>query len=378
MAKRKPAGTEPARPLRTGFTTGACAAAAARAATRSLMTGQPVAEIAVDLPALPGVVFAVDCRELNPQRVTCCTIKDAGDDPDVTHGAEICATAEWRETPGFQLLGGPGVGLVTRPGLPVPPGEPAINPAPRRMITRAVFAEAGAALAGDRGLAITISVPRGEELAAQTFNPRLGIVGGISILGTTGIVTPYSQSAYRASIYVELKMAAANGSPRAVLTTGKRSEAYVLALHPDWPEWCVVDVGDHMDYALKQARRLRMGEVVIAGMIGKISKLAQGRTRVHVDDGTVDLAFVAEVAQELGVEPALVARVRDANTAHHAQVILRQAGFAGLEPRLAQLAADQVFAFLGGSAGVHVLLFQLQGELLGRGEALRTAQDDHS
>jgi cobalt-precorrin-5B (C1)-methyltransferase len=338
-----------------------------------LITGQAVDEIAIDLPALPNVRFAVHCLDATPGQARYGTIKDAGDDPDVTHRAEICATAEWSETPGIRLAGGRGVGTVTRPGLPVPPGEPAINPAPRRMIVRAVQAEAAGAPAepSARGLLITISVPHGEELAAQTFNPRLGIVGGISILGTTGIVRPYSQSAYQASIYIELKVAAANGSPRAVLTTGRRSEAYVRTLHPEWPEWSVIDVGDHMDYALKQVRRLGFAEVVIAGMIGKISKLAQGRTHLHVDDGTVDLDFLAGVVEALGAAPEPAARVRAANTAHHAQALLTAAGVTGLEERLAHMAAGQVLDFMQGRCDVEVLLYQLQGQLLGRGQARR-------
>lgn len=370
MATRRPEGS-----LRTGFTTGACATAAAAAATRSLLTGQAVREIAVDLPTLSDVRFAILCHEQTPSRVTCGTIKDAGDDPDVTHGAEICATAEWTAMPGVRLAGGRGVGTVTRPGLPIPPGEPAINPVPRRMITRAVLAEAGSRLAepGAPGLLITISVPRGEELAAQTYNPRLGIVGGISILGTTGIVRPYSQSAYQASIYIELKVAKANGSSRAVLTTGRRSEEYIRRLHPEWPEWGVVDVGDFMDYALKQVRRLGFAEVVIAGMVGKISKLAQGRTHIHVNDGSVDLAFLARVAADLGAGPDLVAAVSAGNTAHHVQGLLAAAGLPGLEERLAQEAAGQVRGLLGGQCDVEVFLYHLQGRLLGQGRAGRQA-----
>ena len=330
-------------------------------------------EIAIDLPALPDVSFSIQCLERTPERATCSTIKDAGDDPDVTHGAEICATAEWSDTPGVRLAGGHGVGTVTRPGLPVPPGEPAINPGPRRMITRAVLAEAGTALADtpQRGLLITISVPQGQELAGQTLIPGWASWAAFPSWARPALSGPYSQSAYQASIYIELKVAAANGSPRAVLTTGRRSETYARALHPEWPEWSVVDVGDHMDYALKQVRRLGLAEVVIAGMIGKISKLAQGRTHIHVDDGMVDMAFLGRVAEALGAGPDLAARVRSANTAHHVQVLLRAAGVAGLEDRLAQMAAEQISGLLPGLCNVEVLLFQLQGQLLGHGNARR-------
>ncbi len=349
--------------LRTGYTTGACATAAAGAATRALISGQPLNQITIDLPAQKGVTFDLCRCELAPGRVTCGVIKDAGDDPDVTHGAEIQATVEWSGTPGIVLANGPGVGLVTKPGLPVEVGQPAINPTPRRMITQIVSVEAGDALA-ERGLKVTISVPGGEALAQQTLNPRLGIVGGISILGTTGIVKPYSQSSYRASIYVELKVAARNHVTRAVLTTGNRSEQYTMERHPDWPELGFVQVGDHMDYALKQARRLGFQQVVIAGMIGKISKLAQGRMQTHVSEGHVDFDFLAEAAGQLGVDKTLQERIRRANTARHVQIILRRASLAGLEAWLAQQAAEHAFAFVEGAYAVDVYLYDINGALL--------------
>ena len=350
-------------PLRTGYTTGACATAAAGAATRALISGRPLSQITIDLPAQKGVTFDLCRCELAPGRVTCGVIKDAGDDPDVTHGAEIQATVEWSESPGIVLANGLGVGLVTKPGLPVEVGQPAINPTPRRMITQIVTVEAGDILA-ERGLKVTISVPGGEALAQQTLNPRLGIVGGISILGTTGIVKPYSQSSYRASIYVELKVAARNQVTRAVLTTGNRSEQYTMERHPDWPELGFVQVGDHMDYALKQARRLGFQHVVIAGMIGKISKLAQGRMQTHVSEGHVDFDFLAEAAGQLGADEALLARIRRANTARHVQIILRRAKLEGLEAWLAQQAAEQAFAFVQGAYAIDVYLYDINGELL--------------
>lgn len=355
------------RNLRPGYTTGACATAAAAAATRALLTAQPVTEIAVDLPAKKNVIFRLARCEFASGRVICGTIKDAGDDPDVTHGAEIQATVEWYDAPGILIAGGEGVGVVTKPGLPVPVGEPAINPGPCHMITRAVRNEAGTVLE-KRGLKVTISVPGGEELASKTVNPRLGIIGGISILGTTGIVKPFSTAAYRASIHVELKVAVCNGVRQAVLTTGRRSEKYALSRYRERPELGFVQVGDHMDYALKQARHLGFPQVVIAGMIGKISKLAQGRMQTHVSEGGIDLNFLAEQAGELGADGELMARIRSANTARHVQVMLRKEGVPGLEERLAQLSAEQAFAFVGGAFSVEVLLFDIGGDLLGVGK----------
>jgi cobalt-precorrin-5B (C1)-methyltransferase len=371
--------------LREGFTTGACAAASAAAATRALLTGQTVTEITIALPTRAGAVFHIVRCEFAfagvtrvPSGVTCGTIKDAGDDPDVTDGAEVQATVTWAEEPGIQIAGGRGVGLVTLPGLPVDVGQAAINPAPRRQIEQAVMAEIVEQACPEergeaegqlgprsgRGLRVTISVPGGEELAAQTMNPRLGIVGGISILGTTGIVKPFSESAYRASIYLELKVAAQNGAPRAILTTGRRSELYALDYNPEWTELGCVQVGDHIGYGLRQARRLEFQEVVLSGMIGKLSKVAQGRMQTHVSEGDVDFGFLAQLATELGADPALVARVRTANTARHVQNMLGQAGITGLEALIARLAAHKASEFIEGAFSVQVLLFDIGGELL--------------
>jgi len=349
--------------LREGFTTGACAAAAAAAATQTLVSGQPVAAITIELPTRRTVTFTLARCEVTADGVTCGIIKDAGDDPDVTHGAEILATVKWLTQPGLVIAGGEGVGVVTKPGLPVEVGEPAINPTPRRMIEQAVAQYAATALS-ERGLSVTISVPNGAAIAQQTFNPKLGIVGGISILGTTGIVKPFSQSAYRASIYVELKVAAANGIRQVVFTTGDRSEQYARRQYPHLPELAFLQVGDHMDYSLKQARRLRLEHVIISTMIGKISKMAQGRFQTHVSEGTIDHDFLAESVRQLGANESVITQVRQANTAHHAQKILRSAGITGLEARLARQAADHVFTLVNGAFGIEVLCFDLHGNLL--------------
>lgn len=352
--------------LRHGYTTSANAAAAAAAAACALITGQPVTQITIDLPAERNVTFAIIRCQFDvpmPGCVTCATIKDAGDDPDVTHGAEIVATVSWQETPGIELTGGVGVGIVTRPGLPVPVGESAINPGSRRIIRRAVEAVAGSVLE-QRGLQVVISVPRGEELARRTLNPKLGIVGGISILGTDGIVRPYSQAAYRASIHAELKVAAAAGLRTIVLTTGVRSAEYARRRDPTLSELACVQVGDHMGYALTQARRLGFARAILSTMVGKASKLAQGRMQTHVSEGEVDLDFLAKIARQLGADEETAAAVAHGNTAHHVQIILRRAGIRGLEQRLAELAAAQAAAFVDGGLAIAVWLWSVGGELL--------------
>jgi cobalt-precorrin-5B (C1)-methyltransferase len=370
-------------PLREGFTTGACAAAAAAAATHALLTGQAAAQITIDLLVRKRVSFAIARCDFDPDGVTCSVIKDAGDDPDVTNGAEIQARVQWARDdsgePHVEIEGGRGVGIVTRPGLPVAVGYAAINPIPRRIITQAVIAAWQAAPgqpAPGNVLRVTISVPKGEELALQTLNPRLGILGGISILGSTGIVKPFSQAAYRASIFVELRAAAQNGLQRAVLTTGARSEDYALdhfsaqPADPSLPpRMGYVQVGDHIGYALSQCGRLRFKQVAVAGMIGKLSKLAQGRAQTHVNEGSVDLLFLAQLAAQLGAAPDVVERVQQANTAHHVQAILSKAGVSGLEQRIAQLAAQHAVALGGDRFEAVVLLFSMSGNLLGEASA---------
>ncbi len=355
--------------LREGYTTGACATATTTAAVRALVSGETISAVTIDLPVRKNVTFRMArCEFVARHRVRCGVIKDAGDDPDVTHGAEIQATAEWLPAPEIVITGGAGVGTVTKPGLPVPVGEPAINPVPRRMIEAAVRAEAGQQLA-TRGVKITITVPHGEKIAAETYNPRLGILGGISILGTTGIVKPYSVSAYRASIYVEMKVAVANGAMHVVFTTGNRSETYARAQYPHLPEMAFLQVGDHLDYALKQARRLKISRVSISTMVGKLSKMAQGRFQTHVSSGTIDHDFLAAVAADIGAPAEVVAQVRTANTARHTQMILRKAGISGLETELAQRAAENARRFINGAFAVNVLCFDVRGKLLGTGEA---------
>lgn len=354
--------------LREGYTTGACAAASAAAAVRALLTGESVEEIVIDLPARSDVAFPIQRCQISDDGVMCGTIKDAGDDPDVTDGVEIRAKVAWTDEPGIHIGAGEGVGVATLPGLAVDVGEPAINPAPLRQIESAVMAEMAVSgkepVSEARGVQVTISVPGGEELAEQTMNPRLGVVGGISILGTTGIVRPYSDSAYRASIYVELKVAAENDVCRAILTTGRRSETYTLAHEPSWTALGAVQVGDHIGYGLRQARRLGFQEVVIAGMIGKLSKLAQGRMQTHVSEGEIDFNFLAGLTEQLGAGAELTERARTASTARYVQSILREAGVEGLECRVARLAARQAAAHVAFAFPVQILLFDIGGGLL--------------
>ena len=271
--------------LRCGYTTGTCAAAAARGATEALLSGQRPASVTVDTPAGIAVELELEEWASGPGWVSCGVRKDGGDDPDVTDGVLICAQAEVLPEPGIEIDGGPGVGRVTRPGLDQPPGAAAINTTPRRMIKeqiQAVLASAGAS----HGVRMVISVPEGEKLAGRTFNPRLGIEGGISILGTTGIVRPMSEAALVDSVRLELDMAWAAGGRDVVVTPGNFGETFAretLHLALNCHAQCSNYIGEAIDYAAG----LGFSSLLLVGHLGKLIKVAAGSMNTHsrVADG---------------------------------------------------------------------------------------------
>jgi cobalt-precorrin-5B (C1)-methyltransferase len=309
--------------LRTGWTTGTCASAAAKAAATALDTGQIQDAVEIGLPDGRRVRFPVDTCTTSPTQAEAVVVKDAGDDPDVTHGARLTATARWREEPGIDLDGGVGVGVVTKPGLGLELGGPAINPVPRKMITQSV----GEVIDLTRkGIRITISVPDGERMARKTTNARLGIVGGISILGTTGIVRPFSTASWRASVEQAIAVLAAQGEDTVVLCTGGRTERGAMAMLPDLPEVCFVEVGDFTGAALRQAVNHGLARVIFAGMAGKLTKLAAGVLMTHYTRSKVDLALLEDITRAAGGSTELAESVANANTARHAAELWDQAG----------------------------------------------------
>jgi cobalt-precorrin-5B (C1)-methyltransferase len=314
------------RALRTGWTTGTCASAAAKAAALLLVTGekQPVVEVA--LPSGRRVTFATDRCDRAGDRAEAVVVKDAGDDPDVTHGAHLTATVSRTTTPGIVLEGGVGVGVVTKPGLGLEVGGPAINPVPREMITQAVTEAVDDVIDLEHdGIRVVISVPEGELMARKTTNARLGIIGGISILGTTGIVRPFSTAAWRASVVQAVAVAAAQGLTTVVLCTGGRTEQGAMRLRPDLPEVCFIEVGDFTGAALREAVNRGISEVVFVGMIGKLSKLAAGVLMTHYTRSKVDRTLLSAITVEAGGTPELAARVAAANTARHAYELWQEA-----------------------------------------------------
>ncbi len=325
------------RGTRTGFTTGACSAAAARAATVGLVTGAVPADIESLLPNGDRVRFVVHDGGVNAAeraaegagtsagtlQAHAMVVKFAGDDPDCTDGAHL--TADVRLLPGqagrVVLRGGLGVGTVTMDGLGLEVGGPAINPVPRANI-EANVREVATGLLDEVGLEVTISVPQGAEMARKTHNARLGILGGISILGTTGIVKPYSTSAYRASVVQGVQVAASlgrqTGRSVVVLTTGGRTEQFAMRERPDLPAACFVQMGDFLRYALDEAVAQGLREVVIGGMVGKLTKIAQGETITHANRAEVDTGLLAGLAARLGAPAEDCRAIAEAQTARFA------------------------------------------------------------
>ncbi|WP_242339029.1 MULTISPECIES: cobalt-precorrin-5B (C(1))-methyltransferase [Anaeromyxobacter] len=352
--------------LRTGYTTGACAAAAARAAARYLVRGTAPREIGIVLPNGRPASFPVAHAEIIGAARRCAVEKDAGDDPDVTHGAWIVADVE-PAPGGVEIRGGPGVATVTRPGLGLEVGAPAINPVPRRNISDMVRAElAGSAVAGAR---VTVSVPRGEEIARGTMNARLGLLGGISILGTTGVVRPFSTAAWQASVAAAIDVARARALDTLVLTTGGRTEAHAMRLRPGTPEAAFIQVGDAVGAALRHAARRGIARVELVAMVGKMSKLAAGSFQIHASRSEVDLGFLAAVTAELGAAAAVLAEVAAANTAREALGAWRRAGIeTDVAAALCRRAAARCAAH---APPLHVRteLVGFDGAVLGRGAA---------
>ena len=342
--------------LRTGWTTGTCASAAAKAAVIGLSTGVRPESVEVGLPGGERVTFAVEAGP-SGEPFEAVVVKDAGDDPDCTDGARMTATAAFAgvEAADHELRAGDGVGTITLPGLGLPVGAPAINPVPRKMILAAL------AEVTDRPLVVTFSVPGGQAMAAKTTNERLGIVGGISILGTTGIVRPFSTAAYRASVVQQIDVAAAQGHDCVVLATGSRSEAFAFEAWPDVPAVCVVEVGDFTGIALRRAAGAGMRRAVFVGMAGKITKLAAGVMMTHFHRSQVDTDLLAEVARATGAPAGIVEAATETATARHFFEVCVAGGV--LEPlaELCRRAAASCRAHVDGALDVEVRMVDFDG-----------------
>ena len=356
--------SRPPGPLRKGWTTGACAAAAARAACEGLLTGRFPDPVAIVLPQGQRPSFALAGTERGGDWAMAGVIKDAGDDPDVTHGALVLARV-CAGTPqsGVTFRAGEGVGTVTRPGLALAVGEPAINPGPRAMIARAI-ADAIDHCGGASDFEVTVAIPGGEQLAAKTLNARLGIVGGLSILGTTGIVVPFSCSAWIHSIHRGIDVARAAGLDHVAAATGSTSEAAVKAMY-DLSDTALIDMGDFVGGTLKYLRRHGVPWLTIAGGFGKLAKLAAGHLDLHSARSRVDIGALGALLGELGAPVATVARANEAASAGEV-LALAEAHGVKLADAVARRAREVTLAALAGGTSVDVVVFDRGGRLIGR------------
>jgi cobalt-precorrin-5B (C1)-methyltransferase len=351
--------------LRKGWTTGACAAAAARAAYEALVCGQFPSTVAITFPGGARPSFVLALEEHGEGFARAGIIKDAGDDPDVTHGALVIARVS-HGTPrsGVVFRAGEGVGTVTRAGLPLAPGEPAINPAPRRMIKAAIGEVARMyGLAGDA--TVEISIPGGEKIAERTLNGRLGIVGGLSILGTTGVVVPFSCAAWINTIHRGIDVARAAGLSHIAGSTGSTSEAAVRALL-ELPEIALIEMGDFVGGMLKYLRTHEVAKVTIAGGFAKMTKLGQGLLDLHSGRGEVDFSWLAARCAEAGADDDLIARVKTANSARQVLDLATAEGF-DIAVAVAEAAWRTAAKALRDSGiALEIAVFDRDGRLLAR------------
>ena len=359
--------------LRFGWTTGTCATAAVNAAYMALVTGQFPEKVSVVTPSGKQADLDVSFtrepggHEADRWRMAG-IIKDAGDDPDVTHGALICARVSVaRQGDGVIFMGGDGVGIVTKPGLPIEVGEPAINPVPRQMMREMITALAGR-LNGPRDVVIEISVPDGADIALRTWNPRLGIEGGISILGTTGVVRPFSCSAWIASIHRGIDVARANALPHVMGSTGATSENFARSRY-DLPDIACLDMGDFVGGMLKYLRGNPVPSLTIAGGAGKMVKFAQGAVDLHSARSQVDFDLLATLASDHDIDPE---PVRRANTVLEVMSNLKGGDRDTLANAIADGALNTATKLLkGADIALEILVVSRDGQLLGQAGCLQ-------
>ncbi|SDS20697.1 cobalt-precorrin-5B (C1)-methyltransferase [Pseudomonas asplenii] len=355
-------------PLRSGLTTGSCATATALAAARLLLSGISHDAVRIILPKGKQVEMRLEFCRPHEDGAEAGTIKDAGDDPDVTHGALLYSRVRLTTEPGVRFHAGSGVGTVTRPGLVLAVGEPAINPVPRKMISDHLLqlaAEHGYA----GGFSVTVNVEGGEALALKTMNPRLGILGGLSILGTSGIVRPFSCAAYIASIHQGIDVARTNGYRHIAACTGNASEDTMRRVY-DLPEIALIEMGDFVGAVLKHLRKVPVDKLSLCGGFGKISKLAAGHMDLHSRHSSIDLPQLAEWAAAVGADEVLQQAIRQANTSQQALAMARAAGVA-LGDAVCQHALDFARSVVPAQVQVEVFAIDRQGGIVGHAGAFQ-------
>ena len=351
--------------LRTGFTTGSCATASSKACVLSIINQKKIEQTDIILPKRSKLDIQINSCEFTENSATCSVIKDGGDDPDVTHGAEIFVYVELTNNIGkIEIDGGEGVGRVTKPGLGLEIGSAAINPTPKKMILENVT-EISKEILEKNGIMIKVSVPNGKELGPKTDNPRIGIMGGISILGTSGIVIPYSTASFAAAIRQQIAVVSSMNDDNVVLTTGGRSEDFARAII-ELPDHSFIQMGDFSGYTIKQCAKQGLKKAYVAGFIGKLAKMAAGVKQTHVKGGKVDMKFLSELAKRCDAKSDTISKILGANTARNVQEIIMEDKVDGFFDEVTKEACNQMRQHSEEKIPVEVILFDFDGKVLSR------------
>jgi len=357
--------TESKKKLRTGFTTGSCATASSKAGILSIINQEKIEQVDIILPKRSRLDIQINSCEFTTNTAKCSVIKDGGDDPDVTHGAEIIVDIELTNNAGeIEIDGGEGVGRVTKPGLGLEIGSAAINPTPKKMILENIM-EVGKELLEKNGVKIKVSVPKGKELGPKTDNPRIGIMEGISILGTSGIVIPYSTASFAAAIRQQIAVVSSMNDDSVVLTTGGRSEDFARKII-ELPDHSFIQMGDFSGYTIKQCAKQKLKKAYVAGFIGKLAKMAAGVKQTHVKGGKVDMKFLSELAKMCNADSNTIGRILGANTARNVQEIIIEDKVDGFFDEVTKEACNQMRQHSEEKIPVEVILFDFDGKVLSR------------
>ena len=353
--------------LRTGFTTGTCATAASKAGILAIINQQSLNNVDVILPKRDKINIQINSCNFSKDNAQCSVIKDGGDDPDVTHGAEIFVDISLTDKIGsIEIDGGKGVGRVTKPGLGLEIGTAAINPTPKKMILENIQ-EVGEEVLGKNGIKIVVSVPTGEELAKKTDNPRIGILDGISILGTSGIVIPYSTASFAAAIRQQIDVVSSMNDEEVVLTTGGRSEDFAREIIK-LPDHSFIQMGDFSGYTIQQCAKKSLKKAYVAGFIGKLAKMAAGVKQTHVKGGKVDMKFLSELAKRCNASSETIRKILGANTARNVQEIVIEDSVDGFFDEITKETCNQMRQHSEEKIPVEVILFNFDGNILSRYE----------
>ena len=351
--------------LRTGFTTGTSSTAASVAAILSIIDQKKIKSVDVILPKKDKIKISISRCEFEKNSACCSVIKDGGDDPDVTHGAEIVVDLELTSKPNsIEIDGGEGVGRVTKPGIGLEIGQAAINPTPRKMITENLT-QVGKKILEKNGIKVVISVPKGKELGPKTDNPRIGIVDGISILGTSGIVVPYSTASFAAAIRQQIDVVVSMGDNTVVLTTGGRSEDYAKKIL-ELPEHSYIQMGDITGYTISQCGKKNVKKAYVGGFIGKLAKMATGVKQTHVKGSKVNMEFLSELAKKCNTEEKTIQEIKNANTARNVQEIVLENNVEGFFTQICSEVYKQMKNHSENKIAIEVILFDFDGNVLAR------------